>query len=197
MSKEKFQIAARGHVHIADKVTGEVLLDKDNAIHNRNMAIAIARGLANDLPGNATRNHHVYKLKLGNGGTSLDSLNVLVYQPPNVEAMAATLYNETYNEIVDDGDVAVPAANAVTYQESPYPDITSLVIVTATLAAGEPDGQPLTDSEETDPESNFAFDELGLFTSDDLMLSHIIFSPILKTANRELVITYTLTISVS
>ncbi len=194
---DKFQITAKGHVHIADRATGEVLLDKDNAIHNRNMAIAIARGLANDLPNSATRNHHVYRLKLGNGGTSLDSLNVLVYQPPNVTAMAATLYNETYDEIVDDGDIAVPAANSVTYQESPYPDVTSLVIVTATLAAGEPDGQPLTDSEETDPESQFAFDELGLFTSDNLLLSHIIFSPILKTANRELVITYTLTISVS
>jgi hypothetical protein len=37
---------------------------------------------------------------------------------------------------------------------------------------------------------------LGLFTSDDLLLSHLVFAPILKTSTRELVLTYTLTLSV-
>ena len=57
--------------------------------------------------------------------------------------------------------------------------------------------------------SPFFFDELGLFTKEtgglstdldpagELMLSHLIFSPIEHTGNRELVIVYTLTISVS
>ena len=59
---------------------------------------------------------------------------------------------------------------------------------------------------------NRFFDELGLFTHEtanpstptsllsgagELMLSHLIFSPIEHTGNRELTIVYTLTISVS
>jgi hypothetical protein len=84
----------------------------------------------------------------------------------------------------------------VTYQESTDPDETAIVIVTATIAAGEPTGQDLNDSN-PDPNAQFAFDELGLFTFDDRLLTHMVFSPILKTANRELVITYTLTLSVS
>jgi hypothetical protein len=182
-------ISIKGHVHIQDRTTGEVLLDKNNAVHNKNMAIALARGLANDP------NHQIYRIKLGNGGSSIDSMNMITYLPPNVVGASADLYNETYDEIVDDADITAPAENEVSMQESSDPDETALVIVTATIAAGEPSGQDLTDSS-PDPNNQFAFDELGLFTVDDRLLSHIIFSPILKTANRELVITYTLTIAV-
>ena len=182
-------IKFKGHVHIEDAKTGEVLLDGYNAVHNKNMAIALARGLANDP------NHQVYRIKLGNGGSSIDSMNMITYLPPNVVGAGADLYNATYDELVDEGNIATPAENEVTMQESSDPDETALVIVTATIAAGEPSGQDLTDAS-PDPNNQFAFDELGLFTADDRMLSHIIFSPILKTANRELVITYTLTIAV-
>jgi hypothetical protein len=188
----QIQTQVKGHVLIQDKATGEVVLDKFNAVHNKNMAIAIARCLANDANG------VIYKLKLGNGGSSIDGTNQITYQAPNVTGSTADLYNATYEEIIDDADVSAPAENSVTYQESLDPATTSIVICTATIAAGEPSGQDLSDSPpNTNPDAQFAFDELGLFTEDNKLLTHIVFSPILKTANRELVVTYTLTIAVS
>jgi hypothetical protein len=71
------------------------------------------------------------------------------------------------------------------------------VTVVALLGASEPAGQAVADNITTDPESLFVFDELGLKTADGLLLSHLVFSPIEKTANRAFIITYTLTISVS
>jgi hypothetical protein len=126
--------------------------------------------------------------------------------PPNITGTGARLYNQTYFEVVDPG---AQANNSVTYQNNL--DTTSVVIVTMTIAAGEPSGQDISDSP-PDPNFNstYSFDELSLMTfgtsgsfsntgapADSLLLTHIIFSPILKTANRELVITYTLTVSVS
>lgn len=186
------QVNVRGHVLIKDGQTGEVLLDKYNAVHPANLALAIARGLSNSA------DSQIYNIRLGNGGSAIDLLNLITYLPPNVTGASAGLYNETYDELVDPQDIATPAENSVSYQVNPDVDETALVLVTATIAAGEPAGQDLTDSPANpDPDAQFAFDELGLFTSDDRMLTHIIFSPILKTANRELVITYTLTIAVS
>lgn len=201
-------VSVKGHVLIKDGKTGEVLLDKDNAIHNQNMATAIARGLSN-TDFNALGTHQIYALELGNGGSSVNESNEVSYLPPNVTGVTARLYNQTYCEVVDEQQAGVPAANSVTYQAGT--GTTSVVIITMTIAAGEPSGQEPSDSPpDPDFNSEFAFDELGLFTygatgtfnytstpTDALMLSHIIFSPILKTANRELVVTYTLTISVS
>ena len=199
MSSAQFTTTVKGHVNIRDRLTDEVLLDKFNAVHNKNMAIAIARGLSNEPPdGLGVGKHQIFKIKLGNGGSSIDSMNTISYQPPNVTGAAADLYNPTYEEVVDEAQAGTAAENSVTYQEAPAPDETAIVICTCTIAPGEPAGQDASDSPPNpNPEAQFAFDELGLFTSDDKLLTHIIFSPILKTANRELVITYTLTVSVS
>jgi len=200
MTSATFTTHVKGHVLIKDGQTGEVLLDKNNAVHNKNMAIAIARGLDNEPAdiGSGVGKHQIYKIKLGKGGSTITSGNQITFQQPNVTGAAADLYFPTYEEIIDEGQAGTPAENSVTYQESPPPDETTIVICTATIAAGEPNGQDLTDSPPNpNPEAQYAFDELGLFTYDDRLLTHIIFSPILKTANRELVITYTLTISVS
>jgi hypothetical protein len=199
MTSATLKTKIKGHVHIEDKTTGEVLLDKDNAIHNKNMAIAIARGLSNMSRDSATGIgfNQIYKMKFGNGGSNIDSQNQITYQPPNVTLPTADLYNTTYFEVIDEQVSGTPSENYVNFQESPS-DTSTIVICTCTIAAGEPSGQDLTDSPgDPNPNSTYAFDELGLFTFDDKLLSHIIFSPILKTANRELVITYTLTITVS
>lgn len=191
MSSAQINTTVKGHVLIKD-IEGNVLLDKFNAVHNKNMAIAVARGLANDPNGS------IYKIKLGNGGSTVNGTNEITYQAPNVTGASADLYNPTYEEIIDDDAVGVPAENSVTYQENADPATTTIVICTATVSAGEPSGQDVSDSPPNpNPEAQFAFDELGLFTFDDKLLTHIIFSPILKTQNRELVITYTLIVSVS
>jgi hypothetical protein len=197
MNSTSFNTKIIGHVKIADINTGEILLDRDNSVNNQNMASAIARGLAAAPAISGLPINNIYQIKLGNGGTSVNSLDQITYLPPNTTGTGATLYNETYSQIVDQYLSGTPPTNSVTYQPSGT-DTTSIVIATMTISAGEPTGQDLTDSP-PDPNFNsqFSFDELGMFTSDGLLLTHIIFNPILKTANRSLVITYTLTVAVS
>lgn len=188
-----------GDVFIKDKKSGEILLDKKNSIHNRNMALAIARGLANES------NHQVYKMSFGNGGTYVEAGTSGGYQfhynSPNIVDIAATLYNQTYEEIIDDSNPGSNTNSAVV-STGTLPN-TYLVICTCTLSVTEPNDQSSNDGADviitstSDTEEPYSFDELCLKTEDDLMLSHIIFNPIEKTANREIVITYTLTISVS
>ena len=204
MESQEIKTTITTNVHIQDKKTGEVLLDKKNAIHTRNMALAIARGLANEA------NHQIYKMAFGNGGTYVEAGTgggfQYHYNSPNVTDPAADLYNPTYSEIIDDENV-LSNGNQVVTSAGTIAN-TFLVICTCTLAANEPSGQSTTDGADdtlnsiSDTEEPYSFDELGLKTSDlttedGLLLSHIIFNPIEKTANRELVITYTLTISVS
>lgn len=193
MVADKFQFSVIGHVHAQDKDSGEVLVDKFNAIHPQNMARVIARALAHEP------NAHIFKLVLGNGGTHIDAGLNIKYLPPNTVGTNATVYNKTYEEIVDDSHASVGVGNSAVSSASPAPAITSIVTVTMELTADEPAGQATSDGTTTDPDSTFTFDELGLVTSDTvpLLLSHIVFSPIEKTSNRSIVITYTLTIQVS
>ena len=234
-----------GIVKIEDAKTGEVLLDKKNAVHPRNMALAIARGLSH-----STKNSAIFRMGLGNGGTHLSS-NALVYMTPNTTAVPGKLYHETWAEVIDkviddnsganggrwintnsDGltdHVWDPAGgNYVT--ESQGPGISSTITCVLHLTADEPAGQRTTDAatSSNDPTFNpdlnnaidpatgadtsfntaapYVFDELGLFLNGDptvstddapLLLTHIVFSPIEKTSNRELIITYSLTITCS
>ena len=186
-----FKTKIKGHVQIKDKHSNEVLLDKFNAVHPQNMAKVIARGLANES------NQQIFQIALGNGGTYIDSTQHIVYNSPNIIGQAADLYNVTYTEVVDDGNSNVGLGNSVISQAAPSPDISSLVICTIQLSANEPAGQATTDGSTTDPNSAFTFDELGLKTVDGLLLSHIVFNPIEKNAQRELIISYTLTVSVT
>ena len=186
-----FKTKIKGHVLVKDKNTNEVLVDKFNAVHPQNMAKVIARGLANES------NQQIFKIALGNGGTYIDSTQNIVYNSPNIIGQSADLYNVTYTEVVDDVSADVGIGNSVISQAAPSPDISSLVICTIQLSANEPAGQASTDGVTTNPNSAFTFDELGLKTVDGLLLSHIVFNPIEKNAQRELIISYTLTVSVS
>jgi hypothetical protein len=203
-----------GHVLVKDD-QGNVLVNAQNAIHPGNMATAIARGLSN------APNHPVWKLKLGNQGTYVDSSQQIVFRPPNTTGVTADLYNPTYYEVVDDSDAGVGVGNSVTFTNIPLSTSTRIIVtcvVTANEAVNRPtdqddvetqDGGGLDGVDSTPTEGEFFFDELGLFTqgigtpsaagnqTDELMLSHLIFSPIEHTGNRELTIVYTLTITVT
>jgi len=205
--KEDFQTKVIGHVQIKDDL-GNVLVDKKNAIHPGNMAIALARGLSN------TSHYQIYKMKLGNQGTYVDTSQQIVFRPPNTSGSTANLYNPTYVEVVDDSDAAVGVGNSVTYTNVPNSTSTR-VIITCIIAANEAinrsTDQALNqtqNSAEVATNSTYFFDELGLFSAgtgqpsllnetDELMLSHLVFSPIEHTGNRELTIVYTLTITVT
>lgn len=172
---------------------GEVVADFTNAVHPQNMARVIARGLARETNG------WIHKMSFGNGGTHINSGLTITYLPPNTVGTNAGLYNKTYEEIIDDANVSVGSGNSCVSSASPTPAITSVVTCTCVIAASEPAGQANSDEVTTDPDSLYTFDELGLFTADStpLMLTHAIFSPIEKTANRAMLINYTLTISVN
>lgn len=183
-------VGAIGTVFIHDIDTGEQILKRSNAIHPQNMALVIARALARD------DNGYVHKLCFGNGGTFLNSSGQINYRSPNTIG-AADLYNATYEVQVDEQATGTPASNSVLSMASPTPATTSMVIVTAQLLANEPAGQAVSDNITTNPNAPYVFDEIGLKTADGLLLTHLVFSPIEKTANRAFLITYTITVSVS
>jgi hypothetical protein len=188
MSNETVKLHVDGHILIKDSSSGEILRDVHNAVHSENMATLIARSLARENDG------YIYEMALGNGGTFLNTSDQIVYRTPNVTG-AASLYNETYFEIIEEGSVGFGIGNSVTSAASPAPAITSLVVCTMELDPAEPALQAASDDVPSNPD--FVFDELGLKSKDGLLLTHVVFSPIAKTANRGFTITYTLTVSVS
>ena len=90
----------QGFVKIHDPNTGEVLVDKKNAIHYENMSIALAQSLADRNLG------YIYEMVFGNGGSSVDPTGVITYLPPNTTGQNAELYNETYAKVVNDNSAA-------------------------------------------------------------------------------------------
>lgn len=179
-------VSVTGHVLIKDENSGEVLLDKKNAIHSQNMARIIARGLANE------DNSIIHRIAFGNGGTFIDAADNTVYRPPNDgtngEGWESRLYNETYSEIVDEdnpnfgtdpgsagsdniriGGGACPTddpdGGGVVSEEA---GTKSNVIVTMFINENEPSGQLDTQSPVPsleDDERCFLFDEIGLYSN--------------------------------
>jgi hypothetical protein len=186
-----------GFLKIYDPNTGEVLLDKSNAINYENMSIAIADSLSNRGYG------EIYQMAFGNGGASVDSTGIITYLPPNTTGQNAALYNQTYQKVVDDTSVfnLDPARNKLVVTHTTgkfYTDI----LVQCLLDYGEPSGQEAFDNATT-TDGEFVFDELGLqakYGTTDTgevitkLLTHVIFHPIQKSLNRQIQIDYTIRI---
>jgi len=182
-----------GFVKIFDPVSGEVLVDKKNAIHYENISISMAQTLANRDVG------WIYVMAFGNGGSSVDPTGVITYLPPNVTGQNADLYNETYEKVVDDNSASNtdPANNKLTVLHTTgkvYTDI----LVSCLLDYGEPPGQQAFDNS-TNFNGEFVFDELGLKTwngsvTDLRLITHVIFHPVQKSLNRQIQIDYTVRI---
>lgn len=201
-------IYVRGHIKISDPETGEVLVDKSNAIHYENISQAIASCLANK---NSVSGSFIYEMRFGNGGSSIDPTGVITYLPPNTNTQNSNLYNPTYSKIVDDTSSANtdPTRNFIEIRHVPgtvYTDI----LVSCLLDYGEPAGQSAFDNSQTLSDT-YTFDELGLvgraadgsvdtigagtFTSDTgPLLTHVIFHPVQKSLNRLIQIDYTVRI---
>jgi hypothetical protein len=186
-----------GFVKITDPNSGEVLVDKKNAIHYENISIAMAESLSNRTL--AQGGGWIYQMAFGNGGSSVDPTGVITYLPPNVTGQNADLYNETYAKVVNDNSSADtdPLNNKMTVLHTtgrPYTDI----LVTCLLDYGEPAGQQAFDNS-TNFNGEFVFDELGLksvngSTSNLRLITHVIFHPVQKSLNRQIQIDYTLRI---
>lgn len=187
-----------GFVEIRDAETGEMILDKKNAIHYENMSHAIALTMTHSGYG------HIHKLYFGNGASTVTGTGAISYFPPNTTGSDAMLYNPTYTEKVVDGNSVLntdPARNYVQVSHIENQTYTDM-IVHCFLDYSEPSGEESFD-DATDNEGVFVFDEIGLVSypangeGDGMLLTHCIFHPIQKSLNRSFDIKYTIRIYMS
>jgi hypothetical protein len=173
MSENILRVGIAGHVTIEDDL-GNVLLDKSNAVHPQNLSRIISRALSNEP------NSTVYKLALGNGGTYVDATGATSFRRPNdgispdMQGWQSRLYNETYNEVVDEGSPllgqgvgAYPGGDGSGIdgvRSIKLPTGESQIIVTCVLNSQEPTAQ-LSNSLVSTTTGTYTFDELGLFTA--------------------------------
>jgi len=186
-----------GFIKIHDPATGEILVDKKNAIHYENISIAMAQTLSNRT--SAQGGGWIYAMAFGNGGSSVDPTGIITYLPPNTTGQNAALYNETYAKVVNDNSAADTdkANNKMTVLHTSGKVYTDIV-VTCLLDYGEPPGQQAFDNS-TNFNGEYVFDELGLKTwngsaTDLRLITHVIFHPVQKSLNRQIQIDYTIRI---
>jgi hypothetical protein len=179
-----------GHIKIFDPESGEVFIDKRNAIHYENMSVAMVNSLSNQGQGT------IYEMAFGTGGTIVDPTGLISYLTPNTVGVNSSLYNQTYAKIVDENQPnnTDPVRNKMEVRHisgATYSDI----IVSCLLDYGEPTDQEAFDNS-VDLSGNFVFDELGLKSynpnGDGKLLTHVVFHPVQKSLNRLLQIDYTI-----
>ena len=181
-----------GHIKIFDPTTKEVFIDKRNAIHYENMSVAMVQSLSNQGLGT------VYQMVFGTGGTTVDPTGLITYLTPNTIGINSSLYNQTYQKIVDQNSIenVDPVRNKMEVRHvsgATYSDI----LISCLLDYGEPIGQEAFDNS-VDMSGNFVFDELGLKSynpnGEGKLLTHVVFHPVQKSLNRLLQIDYTIRI---
>ena len=175
---EKPLVGIEGHIKIWDPESGEVFVRRRNAVNFENMSVAIANLLANETGSSST--YEIATMRFGNGGTSIDGLGNVTYKATNTSTASGILYNQTLSQTVDDAT----ADNSVE------------VTHTCTLDYSIPGGQDTLDTS-TNMDGTFVFDELGLYTGNGDLLTHVIFHPVQKSANRKIQVVYTLRIRTS
>jgi hypothetical protein len=186
---EQSGISVKGHIKIWNPETGDIIVDKKNAIHYENMSISLAESLANAGRG------FIYEMAFGNGGTSVDPTGVITYLTPNSTGSNASLYNETYAKVVDDSSAnnLDPTRNKIETRHVTGTNYTD-ILVTCLLDYGEPSDQDAFDNA-TYTDGQYVFDELGLRSYDSTgtgrLLTHVIFHPVQKSLNRLIQIDYT------
>ena len=190
--KDLSGILVEGHKKIWYPETGEVAVNKRNAIHYENMSVALAESLANEGQG------FISSMAFGNGGTSVDPTGIITYLTPNSTGTNASLYNETYTKVVNDrlSSNLDPTRNRIETRHVTGKNYTD-VFVTCLLDYGEPSGQEAFDNTSNN-DSAYVFDELGLVsystTNNPRLLTHVIFHPVQKSLNRLIQIDYTVRI---
>lgn len=191
-----------GHVTIKDVSTGDVIVDKKNAIHFGNISTALARSFV----GKDTS--FISYMAFGNGAVTIEQDGNITYKQPrtltslSAKEPAASLYNTTFIYEFDSSKV-VAGGGVGNYEE---------IECVATI-----DSSILTNMETNDQTPNvatdFVFDEIAIYTgargqghisasndisafingiSDEssLMTTHVIFHPVQAAKNRTLEITY-------
>lgn len=169
-----------GHVLIKDIDTGEILLDKHNAINFENMSKSIAYTMIGDS------SYSINEMRYGNSGSVYDQSGYISYKSPNVNDSQGALYQEVHTD--DQLTFEVLKLESTNYAD---------IVITSTVPYATPLGQNAEDiGGQNDNDSTYIFDELGLVNGNGEYLTHIVFHPIEKSSNRRLVVTYTLRVKV-
>jgi len=191
-TKDATGIHIEGHIKIYDPISNEIYINKRNAIHYENMSIAIVEAMTN------SGNGFVYNIAFGNGGTSIDPTGIITYLTPNSSGTNASLYNQTYSKVIDPSSSTNvdPTRNFTEVRHVTGQNYTD-IFCTCLLDYGEPSGQAAYDTN-SDGVNTYVFDELGLqsysSTGQSLLLTHVVFHPVLKSLNRLIQIDYTVRI---
>ena len=181
-----------GHIKIFEPESGNVIIDKRNAIHYENMSIALANALANQGQGT------LFEMAFGSGGTTVDPTGIITYLTPNTVGTNSGLYNQTFTKIIDQSSVnnTDPLRNKTELRHLSGATYTDIVI-SCLLDYGEPIEQEAFDNSAS-LQGDFVFDELGLKSFDPSgtgkLLTHVIFHPVQKSLNRLLQVDYTIRI---
>lgn len=187
-------LRVEGHIKIWDPSSGEIIINKRNAIHYENFSQALALSVGNQQQGWIT------EMSFGNGGTNVDPTGIITYLPTNTSGSNAALYNQTYYKVVDSNSIYNVDATRNYIQVRHVPGtVYTDVLVSCLLDYGEPSGQAAFDNS-TSMSDNFVFDELGLKSyspngvNTGNLLTHVIFHPVQKSLNRLIQIDYTVRI---
>ena len=169
--------------------SGKVLLDKHNDIHKENASILLARAIAD------RDNGVIYTMHFGTGGSTIDPAGLIVFSSPNVTG-AADLNVPVYYKVVDDNQNA-PVGNQMIVRHINGVNFND-VEIRCVLGRDEPYGQPaLSNTGSINLNTNgFSFDEIGLKMGDGLLVSHLVFTPILKASDRLIEIVYLIRIKI-
>ena len=217
MFNDKIQSQVVGTLKIYDKESGDILLQKKNAIHPGNMAYVLASLLAGTATTVGSTTPNINWMQFGSGGST--STTTLSYRSPRVyptyDQLAVTASNSS---------LYVPKYEQLTTNTVYYPgeDMGAGVIVPnntskvkfsvnlthADYATAVGESIPSSDSSASSAQVEaFTFDEIGLMAgvtdsgaldkTKTLMLTHVTFHPVLLAANRTIVIDYTVTIQIS
>lgn len=197
---ESRRLIVKGFVTIIDMLTSEILVQDSNDINPENMTHAIVQALGAETSTDGGILGSIYQMRFGNGGTTIiageDRVN---YKKPRTSTLSS-LYNDTYGKSINKTLDTSVDSNYNSIKSVHIPGQTfSDIVITCTLGLGEPSSQSETDQTSVagiDGSSStkdlFVFDELGLFDYSGKHLTHIIFHPIQKSANRILQIKYTI-----
>lgn len=207
---EQANVHIDGFVKIWEPDTGVIHLEKHNAINQEVMSYVIAHMLQANSSG------YISEMHFGNGGVIVDNTGNITYKDVelNLETgFSASLFSPTYFKVIDTADVInndditrnkvdISHVNGLTYTD---------LVITCTLDADQPNiedvgnlaGQNQDGYDNGSLTGNFVFNELGLKSKGDdglntgFLLSHIVFHPVQKSANRTIQVIYTLRIRIA
>lgn len=195
--------AVEGHILIKDLITGRILVNKRNKINFENMSVCLANSAAN-------AGQTIFEMHFGNGGATVDASGAITYKNPNTDIASGNLYSAKFFKVIDgtDSNNTSTSHNYMTINHTSGQNYTD-IIVTCTMDYGEPIASDTTFNlagvdqgtldNNASVDGTFVFDELGLRARAStlgagILLSHVIFHPVEKSANRVIQVIYTIRI---